>query len=512
METERQPQEEKDIWAEQSDAEPDGGLTPGEGTADEGITAEEGEAISVIIRQATATLVEEKPDSTTSGLPKQPHTFAEVGLSKAFLTDLTLKIMHYSASLTAAQLMRRLGLSQGIVQELVAHLVEERMFEVLSQSDLYTGNYRYRLTIRGQERATEALERSRYAGPAPVTAEQYGEVISKQMEERQTISRGKVKEVVGGMVLASEVADSIARALFSGSTAIFYGLSGNGKTSVLQRFAAAVDGEVLIPYAIYAHGQVIRIFDPSLHHMIEKLDDSNTLGDDAKMDRRWVRVKRPALVVSTELGPESLDLAYDPASRFYQAPPHIKVQGGILIVDDLGRQRMSSPDLLARWLIALDRGWDTLTLASGEKVRLPFAVQLLLATNLPLHELADDALLRRILYKVELTNPGPEQFADILKRLCLQKRVLVLPGALDYLIERLYVFSDQRPRASYARDLVDIVVESARFDNREPVLSTETLDRAFHLFLKEQGLPPPEDDMSKPDVNQPKLGRWRSRR
>lgn len=480
METEQQSEEPQDTWPEGPESEP----------------AEDQESISAIIRQATATLIGEKPDNTAAGLPRQPRTFAEVGLSKAFLIDLALKIMYYAGNPTAAQLMRRLGLSQGIVQQLIAHLVEERLSEVLSQSDLYTGNYRYRLTSRGQERVMEALERSRYAGPAPVTADQYTEVIAKQMEERQTVSRGRVKEVIGGLALANEVADAIARALFSGRAAVFHGPSGNGKSSVLQRFAASIQGEVLIPYAIYAHGQVIRVFDPSLHQMIEKLDDANTMNDDAKMDRRWVRVRRPALVISTELGPESLDLAYDPSSRFYQAPPHIKVQGGVLIIDDLGRQRIPPRDLLARWLIALERGWDTLTLATGEKVRVPFTVQLLLATNLPLAELADDALLRRIPYKVELPNPAPDQFAEILKRLCLQRRVLVPAGTIDYVVQRLYSQPDQAPPAAFARDLVDMAVENARFDNREPALTPEVLERALRMFLVPAGPAPGRGDVS----------------
>jgi len=479
MEREQSPQEQQAIWPE----------------GDQADDQEEQEPISAIIRQATATLIQGKPDVTPSGLPRQARTFAEVGLSKAFLTDLVLKIIHYSGNPSAAQLMRRLGLGQAIVQQLLAYLVEERLAEVLGQSDLYTGNYRYRLTSRGQERVMEALERSRYAGPAPVTAEQYEEVISKQMEDHQSVSRGRVKEVVSGLVLASEVADAIARALFSGRATLFYGPPGNGKTSVLQRFAASIDGEVLVPYALYAHGQVIRVFDPSLHHMIEKLDDANAMKDDSKMDRRWVRVRRPAVMVSTELGPESLDLAYDPAARFYQAPPHIKAQGGVLIVDDLGRQRLSPQSLLARWLISLERGWDTLALTSGEKVRVPFAVQLLMATSLPLAELADEALLRRILYKVELPNPQPQEFADILKKLCLRRHVLVPAGAIDSLVQRLYSQPGPEPRAAYARDLVDIVVESARFDNREPVLSPEAFERAFRLFLTRQGLPQAQGDV-----------------
>ncbi len=435
------------------------------------------------LKQAAAAVEEAEELISESGLPRQPRNLADLGLSKAFLTDLTLKIIHYAGTPSAAQLMRRLGLGQAIVRQLLTALGEERFVEVLSQSDLYTGNYRYRLSERGSQRAAEALERSRYAGPAPVTAEQYAEVMRRQHAQRQAPGRARIKEVLNEMVLAPPVADAVARALYSGKSAMLYGPSGNGKTSILERFARNLDGTAVVPYAIYTYGQVIRVFDQSIHEPLEELEARNVAKDESKMDRRWVLVRRPIVILGAEIGPEALDLAYDPGSHFYQAPPHVKAQGGVLIVDDFGRQKISAKDLLTRWLIPLERGWDTLSLVTGEKVSIPFAAQVLFGTNLDINQLADDALLRRILYKVKIPNPRAEDFAEILRQLCRQRRVLVSDGALDYIVDRLYSQPAFEPRASHARDLLDMVVESAAFDGRDPVLDREAVDRVLSMSV-----------------------------
>jgi predicted ATPase with chaperone activity len=429
--------------------------------------------------------VESPEDAANSALyPRQPRTVSEVGLSKAFLTDLTLKIMHYSGTPSAGQLMRRLGLGQNLVQQILGVLQEERLCEVLSQSDLYTGNYRYRLSERGTARAMEALERTRYAGAVPVTAEQYAEVIREQQVRRQTASRQQITDILQDLVLAPETADAIARALHSGKTTMMYGPSGNGKTWVMERYSRALDGVALVPYAIYAYGQVIRVFDPSIHEPVEELDETN-ITKDSNRDRRWVLVKQPAVFLGSQMGAESLDLAYDPQARFYQAPPHVKAQGGVLVVDDLGRQKSPPSDLMARWLIPVERGWDSLSLNTGEKLSVPFDVQLLFGTNQPIGQLVDDAMLRRILYKIELPNPGPDQFAEILRRFCQQRDVRTPDGAIELVVERLYSQPDNTPRAAYARDLLEVIIEGAAFDGQEPVLDEESFERAYRLFMSQ---------------------------
>jgi predicted ATPase with chaperone activity len=444
----------------------------------------QGDSLSRFIIGST-TKKEELPEVPEDSLmPRQPRTLVDLGLSKAFLIDLTLKIIHYSGTPSVAQLTRRLGLGPNICQHLIAALTEDRLIEVLSQSDLYTGNYRYRLSDRGHTRVAEALDRTRYAGPAPVTAEQYSEVIRRMQATKQEPGRGRIKNVLHELVLSSETADNVARALFSGKAGLFYGPSGNGKTRILERFAEDLDGFVLVPYAIYAYGQVIRVLDQSIHQPVAEFEDISK--DDTRFDRRWVAVKRPSVILGAEMGPESLDLAYDPLSRFYQAPPHLKAQGGVLVIDDIGRQKMSSRDLFTRWLIPLDRGWDTLSLVTGEKVTVPFNVQLLFGTNVNIRDLADEALLRRIAYKVQIPNPSREEFTEILRQACRQKKVAVADGSIEYVVERLFSEAGIKPRGSYAGDLLQMIIESASFDGRDPVLDADSFGRVFGLFVAQE--------------------------
>ncbi len=165
----------------------------------------------------------------------------------------------------------------------------------------------------------------------------------------------------------------------------------------------------------------------------------------------------------------------------------MKAQGGVLVVDDLGRQKMEARDLMARWLIPVERGWDSLNLITGEKLTVPFDVQLLFASNQPLEQLADEALLRRILYKLEIPSPAPKEFGEMLRRLCQQRNVHAPEGAIDRLVERLYGQLAERPRAAYARDLLEVVIESASYDGRQPVLDDESFEQAFKLFMSQQG-------------------------
>lgn len=446
---------------------------------------EPSDSLSRFINETTSGLGDD--DTGDTGIfPPAPRTLLDVGLSKAFLSDLVMKVIHYSGTPSIAQLTRRLGLGQQMVTLILQGLAEDRLIEVLSQSDLYTGNYRYRLSERGYTRVLQALERTRYAGPAPVTAEQYSEVVRRLHTAQPESRRGNIKAMLEDMVLSSETADELGRALFSGKVSLLHGPSGNGKTSILERFGQSLGGVFLIPYAIYAYGQVIRVFDQSIHEPLDQPDGQAFSKDDSRLDRRWVLVRRPVVVLGAEAGQEVLDLAYDPQARFYQAPPHIKAQGGVLIVDDFGRQQIPARELLTRWLIPMERKWDSLSLVTGEKVTVPFQIQLLFATSRKVKEVADDALLRRILYKVRIPAPSPEEFTEILRQFCRKKGMRVEDGAMDNVIKKLYNGSGLKPQASYARDLAEIVMQSAAYDGVEPVFNVETFDRAFKMFLVQE--------------------------
>ena len=456
---------------------------------------EHSDSMSQFISRTMTKVAEADMPDEDGLIPRAPRSFTEVGLSRAFLTDLTLKIMHYSGTPSTSQLSKRLGLSGEIVAQILQTLTEERLVDIMSQSDLYTGNYRYRLSEKGQTRVSEALERTRYAGPAPVTADQYTKVMAKMLEEKPVTSRHEISEALKDLVLTSDVSDAVARALFSGKTTLLYGPSGNGKTVILENYARALDGYSVMPYAIYAYGQVIRVFDPSIHHALEApLDDEGSMKDDSNQDRRWVKVRRPAIVLGAEMDRDALDLGYDPQARFYQAPAHIKAQNGVLVVDDFGRQRVTTTDLLTRWLIPLERGWDSLSLVTGEKLTVPFRLQLLFGTNARVRDVADDALLRRILYKVRIPNPEESNFGEILRRECRTKEVPVEDDAIEHAVKMLYDHPGLKPRASYARDLVAILIESCAFDGSKPVLSRESFDKVFTLFVTNETDPDEEFD------------------
>ena len=431
-----------------------------------------------------------EPDAALLALvPPQPRTLPDAGLSRAFLTELALKTIHYSGQPSANHITERMCLPAAIVLELLSMLTDDHLCEVVSSSNAMAGNYRYRLTANGIDRVKDALERSRYAGPAPVTLQQYIEVMEQQRSVRSHSSRESIEEALSDLVLAPEVTDNLARSLHSGRCMLLYGPSGNGKTMVLEAFSRHLEGTVLMPYSIYAQGQIIRVFDSSIHVPAFGVPGSTlppTGTEEAweshRADERWAIVRRPAVMVGGELIPECLELAFDPVSRFYQAPPQLKAQGGLLIVDDFGRQRIRPEDLLNRWITPLERGWDTLAFQSGEKISVPFDVHLLFATNLKVELLLDQPLLRRILYKVEIPNPGPNEFQEILRRVCQERGVAVSDEALSHVVHRLYE-GGQRPRASHARDIVDIVVQSASYDGEEPALTPDAFEKAFRLFL-----------------------------
>lgn len=477
-----------------NDESPIVGPQPAESLASASAWPSQEEGASPLRETATMEAPEFGEDTISPDLlPPEPRTLSETGLSRALLTDLALKTIYYSGMPSASHLTQRMALPPRIVDELLSALVEQHLCEVAGSSSAMPGNYRYRLTPAGTEQMKDALERCRYGGPAPVTIDQYTKVMEQQRAARARPSRRSIEAALSELVLAPEVADGLGRALHSGRCALIYGPSGNGKTAVLEAFARHQEGAVLVPYAIYARGHIIRVFDSSVHIPIhEDQEPPSSLDDEEssqpnRRDRRWAIVRRPAVIVGGEFSEESLELTYDPVARFCQAPSHVKAQGGLLVVDDFGRQRMRAEDLLNRWLGPLERGWDHLSFHTGEKISIPFDVHLLFATNLKIDLLLDQPFLRRILYKVELPNPQSEEFREILVRTCKEHGIEIGDEALDYVAERVYQDGTHMPRGSYARDLLDILVESARYDGSEPTLTPGTFERAYHLFIPSPG-------------------------
>jgi predicted ATPase with chaperone activity len=408
------------------------------------------------------------------------------------LHDLVLKIIHFSGPSTTEIICARVGLAFSIVERLLDDLKAEHLLEVTTASRFNELGFRYRLTTRGEQRAADALERSRYASAAPVTLEEYAEVARKQSLRATPMSPGRILEALSDLILSPETVDGLARALYSGRSTLIFGSSGNGKTAILEHYARYSNDTVIIPHALYVHGQLIRIFDAAVHQPVqieaEPVDDFGLFKPQSRIgrfDQRWLLVRRPVVVVGGELTQESLELSWDPVAKFYQAPPHLKAQDGMFVIDDFGRQRVRPEELLNRWILPMERGFDLLTLHTGESFTVPFEIALMFSTNLRPADLVDEAFLRRIPYKVLIPSPNKPEFREITKRVLASKRLAYSEVQLDHFVDTIFSGAVREPKGVYPRDLVQIIMDSARFDGLEAQLSPEQIHRAMQVYFIE---------------------------
>jgi len=441
--------------------------------------------------EAAEVATAEPSNNGTAALPRAPESVDEIGLSPSFLLEHVIKVIHYAETPTAEHVARVVGLPTRIIVELLDALKSDRMCEIIGGStyDL-SSTYRFRLTEKGRARAEEALAHCRYAGAAPVTVTQYERVITGMGPSRRP-TKEAIREALSSLILDPTAAQFLERAFHSGRSTMVFGPSGNGKTHVITEFIRRLGGEVLVPYAIYAYGQIIRIYDPLNH---ERIRDEDTVREDVGQgfkrmvsrddlyDRRWVRIKRPGLIVGGELTAESLELGYDPLTHFYQAPKHLKAQAGFLVVDDFGRQKVSPTELLNRWIMAMERGRDNLLLRTGESIDVPFHITLLLSTNLNPTDLADAAFLRRIPYKAYIPPTSPEQFSKILRKVAVEARVSFNDASLEASVVAMEKAAENGLSGSLARDLVSIIVDNAELEGKAPEITPETATMAYKQF------------------------------
>ena len=416
-------------------------------------------------------------------IPKAPVTIQDTGLSTSFLMDLMLKVFHYVETPTAEHLSRVMCLPNGIIGELLDGLKADRACEIIGGGTYgVTSAYRFRLTEKGEARAEQALQRCRYAGAAPVTLEQYDRVVTTADLGRWRPTPSLIRTAFKDLILDAGTVDFLERALHSGRTLMLYGPSGNGKTHILTEYMRHLGGESLIPTSLYAYGQIIRMFDPMVHERIVDPNHSDThIGEEA-WDRRWIRIRRPGVIVGGEFTEESLELGYDPITRFYQAPKHLKAQGGVLVVDDFGRQKVGPAELLNRWIMALERGRDNLMLRTGESIDLPFSITILFSTNLNPSDLADAAYLRRIQYKAYMPPVTPEQFAAILNSVVEKRGLQISEDAVLEVARFLHRVTGTGLSGSMARDLLTIVCDNAEHEDREVRFDVPSFEMAYRQF------------------------------
>jgi predicted ATPase with chaperone activity len=421
-----------------------------------------------------------QPGTRPSFVPPMPTTVRETGLSQAALVDLAIKIMYFEGNIAAHTLAERMRLPfPGVVQEVVEFLRREKLCEVKGTGGYGEAAYQYAIAEKGRLYAREVLDRSQYAGPAPVTLAAYVDSVQRQPLGSVTVQQRKMRQALSHMVINEETFAQLGPAVNSGRSLFLFGHPGNGKTAIAEAIGRMILGEAMfIPYAIEVGGQVIRVFDNVNHVLVEEEGKVNH-------DPRWALIQRPVIVTGGELTLETLDLVYDENSKYYEAPFQVKANGGMLLIDDFGRQQARPRDLLNRWIVPLEKRVDFLTLHTGRKLEVPFDVLIVFSTNLAPRDLVDEAFLRRIRHKIEIGDPSWDEYREIFKRVCASRQVPYDDRGLAYLIQEHYLKHNRARRACHPRDLVDQLIDTARYLGVQPVLSKELIDRACEAYFVE---------------------------
>ena len=424
--------------------------------------------------------------------PAAPKTLEQTGLSVDLLVQLVLKTLHFAGELTGSALGERLGLHYNAIQPAVDLLKSVRQIEIVGGSLLGGASFKYRITDSGRTRAALFLEQNRYVGLAPVPLAQYQAYMRAFTREApHAATRERVRQAFSHLVVNDQILDQLGPAINAGRSLFIYGPAGNGKTVMAQAIRNLLDGEIAIPHAIEVEGHIIRMFDRINHEPIPADAPSGAFDQASPDDARWIVCRRPLVTVGGELTLEQMQLNPSPAG-FYRAPLQAIANGGVLVIDDFGRQRCSPSELLNRWIVPLESRVDYLSLETGQMFELPFAALVVFATNLRPSELVDEAFLRRIHAKVCAVGPTPMEFAQIFESCCEARDLGYDPALVTHLFDSFYRPRQVPLRGCHPRDLIDHALSLGEYRGEPRQLTPELLDHACAVyFVDDRPVAPP---------------------
>jgi hypothetical protein len=406
--------------------------------------------------------------------PPFPEELADTGIAEGFLCDLALKHVAMLPEPTTAAVSERIHLPRTLTEEILQKLYREKLIEVRVQTAM--GSTRYAMLDHGWDRLTRLLSVCGYVGPAPVSLNDYSHMMRLQSIPTNPASMETVRKAFHDLVMPDSLLQTLGCVINSRRSLFLTGLPGTGKTAVAERINGALAGSIWIPYAVEIDGQIIRIFDSHCHQLTP---DEET---PAEYDRRWVLIERPLVVVGGELTLENADLTWSEAAKFYEAPFQMKSNGGTLVIDDFGRQRVAPQDLLNRWIVPLERRVDYLALHTGKKIEVPFEQLVVFSTNLDEKDLADQAFLRRMGYRARVEPPTPTAYSEIFKRQAYNRGIKVDQAMLDHVLSK-YRIERRQMKGCEPRDLLDRATDICLFEAQKVELTPQVIDIAWRNYF-----------------------------
>jgi len=419
-------------------------------------------------------------------LPPSPGTVDDTGLGFQFMVELITKTLFVHGQMSLRDLMGFSKLSMTVLQSLLNFMRTEYMCEAVRSGETETA-ISYNLSELGSKRAEDYLRKSQYVGPAPVSLAAYVNQVREQSIANMRVTREQLSQVFGNLVVKVEILRQFGAAMNSGRAIFVYGPAGSGKTFIAEHLAGLLNGNVAIPYAIVVDNEVIQIFDPLTHMALlpksEVQSDGLVLDRRLSSDARWVMCHRPVIKTGGELTLSMLDLEFDENARFYQAPPQVKANNGLLIIDDLGRQLAPAIDIMNRWIVPLDRHVDYLALHTGKKFMIPFDVIVVFSTNLAPSQLADEAFLRRLGYKIYVGALSEEQYREIMQQVCSELNIPFSMDGFNYLLNEHHYKSGKPLSACIPRDILEQLRDIALYEGKSAEMSKELLDWAWNNYF-----------------------------
>jgi len=439
-------------------------------------------------------------------VPQEPKDIPETGINDTDLLALFMKIIFSGRLEKVGQIADAIKLPQQIVMDLARMAIERQLIYTLgAHSSDSILDMRYALTDEGKRYATDALQRSGYVGPAPVTLAEFIERVHRQKPTNERVTMERVKEAIRELTIEQSIVEQAGPALNSGRAILLYGPPGNGKTSVALCFASVYQEVIHVPYAIIVEGQIIRFFDPRIHIPAgaeTKKDENPDVASFKRetYDRRWVSCRRPFVMAGGELTLDMLDLRYDPIGQFYEAPLHMKALGGCFLIDDFGRQFVSPRDLLNRWIVPMESRFDYLKLRTGASFSIPFEEIVVFATNLDPEDLMDPAFLRRLPYKIEVGPPSVDQFRRIFERECEARTMTLSDEVFNFIVYMITKEKGLELAGFQPTFILDQVTATCRFLGKDPELVSPYVEYAINNLRVKKSPQPRTERVVRPDA------------